>query len=138
MDDNELDRLFGNEPEDTASDTEAEKEKTPGKESSDESAEVKGFVVSQYEGPEEDSGEDEDGEEADEDAEPEEDGESEQEAEESGEDEEVSDEEESEDEEIEEFLRKKKTASISDQIKSLPPELKALLVSDVLKRKDDE
>ncbi len=43
-----------------------------------------------------------------------------------------------EDEEIEEFLRKKKTASISDQIKSLPPELKALLVSDVLKRKDDE
>ena len=93
MDDNELDRLFGNEPEDTASDTEAEKEKTPGKESSDESAEVKGFVVSQYEGPEEDSGEDEDGEEADEDAEPEEDGESEQEAEKSGEDEEVSDEE---------------------------------------------
>ena len=102
MDDNELDRLFGNEPEDTASDTEAEKEKTPGKESSDESAEVKGFVVSQYEGPEDDSGEDEDGEEADEDAEPEEDGESDQDAEESGEDEEVSDEEESEDEEIEE------------------------------------
>ena len=42
-----------------------------------------------------------------------------------------------EDEEIEELLRKRRTASISDQIKSLPPELKALLVSDVLKRKDD-
>ena len=101
MDDNELDRLFGNEPEDTASDTEAEK--TPEKESSDESAEVKGFVVSQYEGPADDSGENEDGDESDEDAEPDEDGESVQEEdEESEEDTEESDDEESEDEESEE------------------------------------
>ena len=56
MDDNELDRLFGNEPEDAASDTEEEKKKAPEKESPDESAEVKGFVVSQYDGPADDAG----------------------------------------------------------------------------------
>ena len=59
MDDNELDRLFGNEPEDTASDTEAEEAKTPESEPSDKSAEANGFVVSQYEGPEDDSDEEE-------------------------------------------------------------------------------
>ena len=98
MDDNELDRLFGNEPEDAASDTEAEK--TPEKESSNESAGVKGFVVSQYEGLADDSGEDEEGEDTDEDTEPEEDSESDQEEDE--EDTEESDDEEPEDEESEE------------------------------------
>ena len=95
MDDNELDRLFGNEPEDAASDTEAEK--IPEKESSDESAGVKGFVVSQYEGSADDSAEDEEGEDTDEDTEPEEDSESDQE-----EDTEESDDEEPEEEESEE------------------------------------
>ena len=44
----------------------------------------------------------------------------------------------SEEDELDEIIRKKRASSISDQIKNLPPELKALLVSDVLKRKDEE
>ncbi len=96
MDDNELDRLFGNEPEDTASDTEAEDVKTPESESSDEAAEANGFVVSQYEGPEDDSDEEEDGE-AVEDTEPEEDEETEEESEESEEEIEDSEDEDTED-----------------------------------------
>ena len=98
MDDNELDRLFGNEPEDTASDTEAEDVKTPESESSDEAAEANGFVVSQYEGPEDDSDEEEDGE-AVEDTEPEEDEETEEESEESEEEIEDSEDEDTEDSE---------------------------------------
>ena len=96
MDDNELDRLFGNEPEDTFSDTESEDVKTPESESSDEAAEANGFVVSQYEGPEDDSDEEEDGE-AVEDTEPEEDEETEEESEESEEEIEDSEDEDTED-----------------------------------------
>lgn len=94
MDDNELDRLFGNEPEDTTSDTEAEEAKTPESEPSDKSAEANGFVVSQYEGPEDDPDE-EDGEDT-EDAEPE-DEESQEDAEASEEDDEDSADEDAED-----------------------------------------
>ena len=103
MDDNELDRLFGNEPEDAASDTEEEKKKAPEKESPDESAEVKGFVVSQYDGPADDAGEDEEGEDTDEEPEPEEDVDSDQEEEDSEDtDDEESEEDESEEEESDE------------------------------------
>ena len=100
MDDNELDRLFGNEPEDTAADAGSEEPKAPEKESSDEAAEANGFVVSQYEGPEDDPDEDEDGE--DEENPVNEESETEpEESEESGEDDEDSDDEYQEDEEEE-------------------------------------
>lgn len=100
MDDNELDRLFGNEPEDTASDAGSEEPKAPEKESSDEAAEANGFVVSQYEGPEDDPDEDEDGEDEENPANEESETEPE-ESEESGEDDEDSDDEDQEDEEEE-------------------------------------
>ena len=100
MDDNELDRLFGNEPEDTASDAGSEETKAPEKESSDEAAEANGFVVSQYEGPEDDSDENEDGEDEENPANEESETEPE-ESEESGEDDEDSDDEDQEDEEEE-------------------------------------